>query len=93
MIEICAMPHNVSNSSNVRPPSVSADVKKRTAISPSTHIGHRVDPGPEAIVFNLANQPVRPDSVFPEFAEPWALQRLPDGSRVVQFLRRVRQEI
>lgn len=39
----------------------------------------------QAIIFELADEPVIPHAVFPELPQPRAVQRLSDAARIVQL--------
>jgi len=47
----------------------------------------------QAVVFDLADEPVVADTVFPELSKARAVQRLSDAARIVQFADSLMQEL
>jgi hypothetical protein len=54
---------------------------------------HPEDQHHQAVVLDLANEPVVAHAVLPELPEPWALQRLAQCPRVVEFRQSLVKEL
>jgi hypothetical protein len=47
----------------------------------------------QPIIFDLTDEPIVADAIFPELPEPSTMQGLPDATRVVQFCQAFLKEL